>query len=109
MEENDTQEEYKDVMRLRREKTGRTKAQLDLSLATPVKYNKKCLYKCISNKNRTKDNFHFLSDVEGNIVMKDEEKAEVCNALFASVLSNKTSFSVGMSWKMRTMSRKKPP
>lgn len=41
--------------------------------------------------------------------MKDEEKAEVCNALFASVLSNKTSFSVGMSWKMRTMSRKKPP
>jgi len=44
-----TQEDYKDIMGLCREKIRRAKAQVDFSLATAVKENKKCFYKYISN------------------------------------------------------------
>ena len=44
------QEDYKDVMSLRGEKIRRAKAQLELNLATAVKDNKKCFYKCINEK-----------------------------------------------------------
>ena len=47
-----TQEGYKDVMRLCREKIRRAKAQLELHLATAVKDVKKCFYKYIINKRR---------------------------------------------------------
>ena len=47
-------------------------------MATVVKDNKKCFYKYISNKRRAKENLHPLLVVGGNIVTKDEEKAEVC-------------------------------
>ncbi|GAB0209753.1 hypothetical protein GRJ2_003441000 [Grus japonensis] len=49
-----TQGDYKDVVRLCREKIRRAKAQLELNLATVIKDNKKCFYKYISNKRRTK-------------------------------------------------------
>ncbi|KAK4830657.1 hypothetical protein QYF61_012537 [Mycteria americana] len=90
-----TQEDYKDVVRLCREKIRRAKAQLELSLATAIKDNKKCFYKCISNKRRAKENPHPLLDVGRNIVTKDEEKAEGLNAFFASVFNSKTSCSPG--------------
>ncbi|KAK4822040.1 hypothetical protein QYF61_006953 [Mycteria americana] len=86
-----TQENYKGVMRSCREKIRRAKAQLELNLATTVKDNKKCFYKYISNKRRAKENLHSLSDMGGNTVTKDEEKAEVHNAFFASVFNSKTS------------------
>ncbi|KAK4825828.1 LOW QUALITY PROTEIN: hypothetical protein QYF61_002951 [Mycteria americana] len=44
---------------------------------------------------RAKENLHPLLDVGGNIVTKDEEKAEVLNAFFASVFHRKTSCSPG--------------
>ena len=86
-----TQEDYKDVVRLCREKMRRAKAQLEFNLATAVQDNKKCFYKYVSNKRRTKENLRPLLDVGGNIVTKDEEKAEVLNAAFASVFHSKTN------------------
>ncbi|GAB0187132.1 mitochondrial enolase superfamily member 1 [Grus japonensis] len=90
-----TQENYKDVVRLCREKIRRAKAQLELNLATVVRDNKKCFYKYISNKRRAKENLHPLLDVGGNRVTKDEEKAEVFNVFLASAFSSKTSCSPG--------------
>ncbi|KAK4831158.1 hypothetical protein QYF61_015628 [Mycteria americana] len=90
-----TQEDYKDVMRLGREKIRRAKAQLELNLATAMQDNKKCFYKYISTKRRDKENLHPLLDAKGNVVKKDEEKAGVLNSAFASVFNSKTSCSVG--------------
>ncbi|KAK4818320.1 hypothetical protein QYF61_010782 [Mycteria americana] len=57
------QEDYMDVIRLCRENIRRTKAQLELNLATAIKDNKKCFCKYISNKRRAKENLHPLLDV----------------------------------------------
>jgi len=70
-----TQEDYKDVMRLCREKIRRAKAQLELNLSTAVKDSIKCFYKYIHNKRKAKENLHPLLDAGGNIVTMDEEKA----------------------------------
>jgi len=67
------------------------KAQLEFSLATAVKDNKKHFSKYIGNKRRAKENLHPLLDARGNIVRKDTEKTEVLNAFFASVFNSKTS------------------
>ena len=45
----------------------------------------------INSKRRAKKNFHPLLDTEGNMVTKDQDKAEVLNAFFTSVFSIKTS------------------
>jgi len=55
-----TQEHYKEVMRLCREKIRRAKAQLELNLTTAVKDSKKCFYKYIKNRRMVKENFHPL-------------------------------------------------
>ncbi|KAK4809656.1 hypothetical protein QYF61_002553 [Mycteria americana] len=47
-----TQEDYKGVARLCREKTRRAKAELELSLAAAIKDNKKHFFKYISSKRR---------------------------------------------------------
>jgi len=88
-----TQEDYKGVVRLCRKKIRRSKAHLELSLATAVKDNKKCFCKYISNKRRVKENLHPLRDAGGNLVTKDEEKAEVLNAFLVSVFNSKGSCS----------------
>ncbi|KAJ7424296.1 hypothetical protein WISP_29527 [Willisornis vidua] len=69
------------------------KAQLELHLVTVVKDNTKCFYKCINK--RDKENLHPLLDAWGYIVTKDEEKAKVLNAFFASVFNRKTQYTQG--------------
>ena len=87
-----TQEDYKDVARRCRDKIRKNKAHVELNLATAIQDNKKCFYKYINTKWRIKENFHPLLDAGGNLVTKDEEKAE--NAFFASVFSGKVSCSL---------------
>ncbi|KAK4816761.1 hypothetical protein QYF61_022759 [Mycteria americana] len=67
-----TQEDYKGVARLCREKIRRAKAELQLNLAAAVKDNKKHFFKYISSKRRAKENLQPLVDGGGNTVTKDE-------------------------------------
>ncbi|KAK4819386.1 hypothetical protein QYF61_003657 [Mycteria americana] len=90
-----TQEDYKGVARLCRGKIRRAKAELELNLAAAVKDNKKHFFKYISGKRRAKENLQPLVDGGGNTVIKDEEKAEVLNAFFASVFNSRANCSLG--------------
>ncbi|KAK4822026.1 hypothetical protein QYF61_006939 [Mycteria americana] len=89
-----SQEDYKGVARLCREKIRRAKTELELNLAAAVKDNKKYFFKYISSKRRAKENLQPLVDGGGNTVIKDEEKAEVLNAFFASVFNSRANCSL---------------
>ncbi|KAM9590717.1 uncharacterized protein ACIBXB_005842 isoform 1-T1 [Morphnus guianensis] len=90
-----TWEEYRDLVRSYREKIRKAKAQLELNLATIVRDNKKCFYKYVNSKKNPKENIFPLMDTEGNVATRDEEKAEVLNAFFASVFNSESSYPQG--------------
>jgi len=107
-----TQEEYISLVRLCREEIRKAKAQLEFRLAIVVRDNKKCFYKYINNKKRAKENLHLLLGAGGNTANKNEEKAEVLSAFFASVFNSQTGYSQGSQPPVledREGERNKPP
>ncbi|GAB0208607.1 mitochondrial enolase superfamily member 1 [Grus japonensis] len=78
-----TWEEYRNVVRICRDATGKAKAHLELNLAGEVKDNKKGFFKYISSKRTTRENVGPLLNEMGALVMED--------AFFASVLTAKAS------------------
>ncbi|NXM07615.1 PO22 protein, partial [Tyrannus savana] len=101
-----TQEEFRNMVRSCRKKIRETKAKLELDLATSVRDNKKSFYRYINNKRRDKEKLHFLLDMGGNIVTKDEDKAEVFNTCFTSVFNSKTGCPQD-SWLLELVDRDK--
>ncbi|GAB0202805.1 mitochondrial enolase superfamily member 1 [Grus japonensis] len=84
-----TWEEYRNVVRVRRDATRKAKAHLELNLARDVKDNKKGFFKYINSKRKTRENVGLLLNEVGTLVMEDTEKEELLNAFFALVFTAK--------------------
>jgi len=83
-----TQREYKEVVRICREKIRKAKAKLEHNLATVVKENRKHFYKYINCKRMAKENLHPLLDAVGNLTTEDREKAKGLNAVFTPIFKS---------------------
>ncbi|CAM5102982.1 unnamed protein product [Eretmochelys imbricata] len=86
-----TREEYKNIARGCRSEIRKAKSHLELQLARGVKSNKKGFFRYVSNKKKVKESVGPLLNEGGNLVTEDVEKANVLNAFFASVFTNKVS------------------
>ncbi|CAM4565036.1 unnamed protein product [Caretta caretta] len=86
-----TREEYKNIARACRNVIRRAKLHLELQLARDVKSNKKGFFRYVGNKKKAKESVGPLLNEGGNLVTEDVEKANVLNAFFASVFTNKVS------------------
>ncbi|CAM4592199.1 unnamed protein product, partial [Lepidochelys kempii] len=86
-----TREEYKNIARACRSEIRKAKSHLELQLARDVKSNKKGFFRYVSNKKKVKESVGPLLNEGGNLVTEDVEKANVLNAFFASVFTNKVS------------------
>ncbi|CAM5079740.1 unnamed protein product [Natator depressus] len=86
-----TREEYKNIAWACRNEIRRAKSHLELQLARDVKSNKKGFFRYVGNKKKAKESVGPLLNEGGNLVTEDVEKANVLNAFFASVFTNKDS------------------
>ncbi|CAM4569974.1 unnamed protein product [Lepidochelys olivacea] len=88
-----TRYEYKNIVRGCRSEIRKAKSHLELQLARDVKSNKKGFFRYVSNKKKVKEEESVgpLLKEGGNLVTEDVEKANVLNAFFASVFTNKVS------------------
>ncbi|CAM5114491.1 unnamed protein product [Natator depressus] len=86
-----TWDEYKNIARACRSEIRKAKSHLELQLARDVKSNKKGFFRYVSNKKKVKESVGPLLNDGGNLVTEDVEKANVFNAFFASVFTNKVS------------------
>ena len=83
-----SQENYRAVVCICREKTGKAKAQLELTSASVVSDNKKGFLKYVNSKRRSKENIAPIFVEDGRLTDSDEEKAEAFKAFFASFFNN---------------------
>ncbi|CAM5085571.1 unnamed protein product [Natator depressus] len=86
-----TREEYKNIAQACRNEIRKAKSHLELQLARDVKSNKKGFFRYVSKKKKVKESVGPLLNEGGNLVTEDVEKANVLNAFFASVFTNKVS------------------
>ncbi|CAM5107999.1 unnamed protein product [Eretmochelys imbricata] len=86
-----TREEYKNIAWACRSEIRKAKSHLELQLARDVKSNKKGFFRYVSNKKKVKESVGPLLNEGGNLVTENVEKANVLNAFFASVFTNKVS------------------
>ncbi|PKK34045.1 INO80 complex subunit C [Columba livia] len=86
-----TWEEYKVVVRVRRDAVSEAKFHLELNLAKDIKDNKKGFFKYISSKRKVRENVGPLLIGVGAMLMDDRKKAELLNAAFAAIFTAKTS------------------
>ncbi|PKU46097.1 rna-directed dna polymerase from mobile element jockey- hypothetical protein [Limosa lapponica baueri] len=84
-------EDYKNVVRVRRDEMRKAKASLELKLARDVKVNKKGFFNCVGGKRTTRENVGLLLNETGAMVTEDAEKAELLNTFFASVFTAQAS------------------
>jgi len=77
----------------------KAKVHLGLNQARDIKDNKKGFFKYISSKRMTSDNVGPLLNEVGVLVMEDTEKAELLNAIFASVFSAKAGPQESSPWR----------
>ncbi|CAM4640609.1 unnamed protein product [Lepidochelys kempii] len=86
-----TREEYKNIAQACSSEIRKTKSHLELQLARDIKSNKKGFFRYVSSKNKVKESVGPLLNEGGNLVTEDVEKANVLNAFFVSVFTNKVS------------------
>ncbi|CAM4713200.1 unnamed protein product [Lepidochelys kempii] len=84
-----TRGEYKNIAQACRSEIRKAKSHLELKLARDVKSNKKGFFRYVNNKKKVKESVGPLLNEGGNLVTEDVEKANVLNAFFASVFTNK--------------------
>ena len=70
-----------------REKTGKAKAQFELTLATVVLDNKKGFFKYANSKRGFKHTAGLIADENGCLTSMDEEEAEAFSDIFTSIFS----------------------
>lgn len=63
-----------------------------LNLEKEVKGNKKCFYRYISSKRKSRENMGLLLNVAGGLMTKDMEKAKALHAPFGSIFTGMTDY-----------------
>ncbi|KFP65777.1 hypothetical protein N322_00654, partial [Cariama cristata] len=84
-------EEYREAARLCRDGVRKAKARLEMNLAREVENNKKGFYRYVNQKRKIKENVPPFMSRAGELVVTDEEKAEVLSSFFTLVFTGKLS------------------
>ena len=86
-------EEYRDVVRMCRDKMRKAKAQMELNLARDARNNTKGFYRYIGMRRQMKEGIPPLIKQDGELASSDMEKTEVLSKCFALVfMSGQVSY-----------------